>query len=235
MASTQYTSAVSSTSGTSNTPRQVGAPGASAAIAPLSDKDADGKIMYQHLQRPFELTVDLRSVAVMNRSIEARYQMAYPDKLLRAMVEAKSRVSGFEVPTADCSTFTVSQGQKGYVCVEKNNRVLPFLNVIGSTIDLRLINELALEKFRDAVYKHFPNLTEGMQQWTIEGQWVMATGDIRGVSRLAWWVDNDGCVSLSAAMPGTDYQLDIRVSAGPLTPGVHNIQADGGMVSNPTS
>ncbi|RYO76174.1 hypothetical protein DL766_007473 [Monosporascus sp. MC13-8B] len=137
-----------------------------------------------------------------------------------ALFRAHTGISNPPVPTVGASRMSVSEF-KFYVCVEENNHVLPFFNIIGTTMDKRLINELALDSFRSAVRKHFPNLMKGVRPWEVENEWINAEGDIRGMRRLAWWVDADGCATFSAAQPGTAYQMDIRVAAHTVTMRTH--------------
>ncbi len=180
-----------------------------------TDIDVNGNLLYEHLQRPFNNIIDLQDLVALNRSSVARKQLQYPEELMSALHIAHSRTFGDVLPITGFSVVPVSKCQV-YLCVEENNHILPFFNVIGTTVDLRLINELAMEKFRDAVYKHFPGLTKGLRPWNVENAWTEANGDIRGMSRFAWWVDRNGCVTLSAAAPGTEYQMDVRVTAQPL-------------------
>lgn len=198
----------------------------------ITDMDDNGNLLYDYLQRPFDLAIDLQSVAKSTRMMDAGQQLGFPDKLYNALVAANACVRDLPVPEIGCPTLSViSPFQKKYLCVEENNHIQPFVNHMGATMDLRLANELALQRFQDAAFKHFPKLTEGMYSYDVKATWVKAKGDIRGVARLAWWVDDFGCVTLSAAMPGTDHQVDIRVTAEYLAQGVHRTTTHGGMVS----
>lgn len=200
---------------------------------PFTDMDLAGNMLYHYLQYPFDHEYDLLSLRKLNR-LSARRELPYPRDLLMSMVKAQSRMKAVIVPKAGSSTLSIPApwSRNSFVCTEENNRITPFINKLGTTMELALCNELALMKFRDAVAKHFPALTQGMETWDIEAQWVKAKGDIRGVSRLAYWVEDDG-ITLSAWMPGTYNQMVVRVAAQLVAPGEYKIDADGDLVSTP--
>ncbi|RYP60145.1 hypothetical protein DL770_010056 [Monosporascus sp. CRB-9-2] len=184
------------------------------------DSDTSGNRTYEHLQQPFNEHVDLQILHSVNRLSNGPgngpLPLAFPGALMGALFRAHTGISNPPVPTVGASRMSVS-GSRFYVCIEENNHVVPFFNIMGTTMDKRLVNELALDRFRSAVRKHFPNLMDCVKPWEVEDEWVNAEGDIRGMGRLAWWVDADGCVTLSAAQPGTAYQMDIRVRAQTVT------------------
>ncbi|RYO97527.1 hypothetical protein DL764_007292 [Monosporascus ibericus] len=193
-----------------------GSPSLGTSDTRVFDFDASGIRLYKHLQQPFSDNVDLQVLQSANRFSNGPgngpLQLAFPSALMCALIRAHTGISNALVPTVGASRMSVSKS-KFYVWIEENNHVVPFFNIMGTTMDTRLLNELALDRFRSAVHKHFPNLMDGVKPWEVEGEWVKAEGDIRGMGRLASWVDADGCVTLSAAQPGTAYQMDIRVTA----------------------
>ncbi len=196
---------------------QYGAPTPANFNHPINDIGESGSLRHECLQPPFDNRVDIRSLSATNRSPSGgNVTLEYPDELLRALYQANVVSTNSSVPMIGYSTVTVSQFPNVFVCAEENNKVQPFFNIIGTTMDLRLINELALDRFRSAIQKHFPNLLEGMHPVEVEDKWANANGDIRGKSRLAWWISEEGCLTLSAASPGSIYQLSIRVTAQPL-------------------
>ncbi|RYP53030.1 hypothetical protein DL768_001933 [Monosporascus sp. mg162] len=178
----------------------------------------------EHLQQPFKQHVDLHVLHSANRLSNGPdngpLPLAFPSALIGALFRAHTGIPNPPVPTVGASRMSVSES-KFYLCVEENNHIIPFFNIMGTTMDKRLVNELALDRFRSAVHKHFPNLMDGVKPWEVEDEWVNAEGDVRGMGRLAWWVDADGCVTLSAAQPGTAYQMDIRVTAQTVTMRTH--------------
>lgn len=62
------------------------------------------------------------------------------------------------MPASRYLTFTI-QPQKLYIYKEEHNQFYLFLNIMGTTIGLRLANKLVVEEFRDAAFKHLPRLT----------------------------------------------------------------------------
>ncbi|RYP22143.1 hypothetical protein DL767_009117 [Monosporascus sp. MG133] len=201
-----------------------GSPSLGISETRVFDFDASGNRIYEHLQQPFNEHVDLQALHSANRFSNGPdngpLPLAFPSALMGALFRANTGISNPPVPTVGASRMSVSES-KFYVCVEENNHVVPFFNIMGTTMDKRLVNELVLDRFRSAVHKHFPNLMDGVKPWEVEDEWVNAEGDIRGMGRLAWWVDADGCVTLSAAQPGTAYQMDIRVTAQAVTMRTH--------------
>ncbi|RYP88847.1 hypothetical protein DL769_000213 [Monosporascus sp. CRB-8-3] len=207
-------------------PRSIchGPPSLGTSDTRVFDFDASGNRTYEHLQHPFNEHADLQVLHSVNRLSNGPgngpLPLAFPGALMGALFRAHTGMSNTPVPTVGASRISVAQS-KFYVCVEENNHVVPFFNIMGTTMDKRLINELALDRFRSAVHKHFPNLMDGVRPWEVEDEWINAEGDIRGMSKLAWWVDGDGCVTLSAAQPGTSYQMDIRVMTQTVTMRTH--------------
>jgi hypothetical protein len=149
------------------------------------------------------------------------------DLLLRVTNRAAQRqvmnqYSG-EVIVAEASTEVALDGH----WAEKRKRQRPSFRVLGSSDSLEMAKELALECFKDVhgrsgVPKFFPNLRyhpsdyEQEPSFSLrrcsEGVWIGAGGDVRGASRLAWWVDNISRNALRAAMPDTSSQISVWVT-----------------------
>ncbi|KAH9904513.1 hypothetical protein F4778DRAFT_732725 [Xylariomycetidae sp. FL2044] len=105
---------------------------------------------------------------------------------------------------------------KMYVLVQENILARgPRFEVLTATTDLELANESGLAEFRRACYELFPRLMEDPFDPFVEhgeqDDWYHARGDIRSIGKLAWWISGDSTVALSAAMPGRDEQITVRV------------------------
>lgn len=176
----------------------------------------DGTQQQLH-QAPFDNKVELGELSRKNRAKDTAAHIDFPVEMVYALNQAHAmHRPGARVPHVKHSLVSVGEHLNVYTCSENNTRVQPHSNVLGTTMELRLANELALDRFRSAVSKHFPDLMRGLGIIEKEDSWVNAKGDIRGLSRLAWWVDEAGCATLSAALPGTDYQVSIEVVSRPL-------------------
>ncbi|RYP63399.1 hypothetical protein DL771_009297 [Monosporascus sp. 5C6A] len=130
------------------------------------DFDTSGNRIYEHLQQPFNEHVDLQVLHSMNRLSNGPgngpLPLAFPGALMGALFRAHTGISNPPVPKVRASRMSVSKS-KFHVCVEENNHVVPFFNIMGMTMDKRLVNELALDRFRSVVHKHFPNLMDGVK------------------------------------------------------------------------
>ncbi|KAK8042897.1 hypothetical protein PG994_013380 [Apiospora phragmitis] len=120
-----------------------------------------------------------------------------------------------------------------YIIVLEQNRRQAFFSVLATVHGMSNANHLALSLFRQEVPKLLPELRtcpglghedeqEPLAQlhdrpdrnWT-RTVWYKARGDIRENTRLAWYVDRDGeqkgLVTLSAALPRTEFQVTVKV------------------------
>ncbi|KAI0599712.1 hypothetical protein F4775DRAFT_591170 [Biscogniauxia sp. FL1348] len=125
-----------------------------------------------------------------------------------------------------------------YIPTEHNNRAPPHHRALRPTAagDLELANEIALARFRDLCHAHLPRVAH--EHYGVFGPgprdgWVRARdedrdGDGDGDNKFTWWVgggdgdgdgdgegeEQEGCVELGAALPGTEWRVRVRVVGG---------------------
>lgn len=110
--------------------------------------------------------------------------------------------------------ITANPEMNVYICTKTSNVLQPTTKIIGVSIDLVLINELAINCFQSAVAALMPE-TAMMSEGHKDALWYNApenNGD-----GMSWFMDRYGCVILSATYPGTNTSVEIRVTARPFT------------------
>ncbi|KAI1504006.1 hypothetical protein F5X99DRAFT_406384 [Biscogniauxia marginata] len=164
-----------------------------------------------------------------NREIHAFSGIEYPKELFEALSEVYAQIqdsgnthnddaaaTSTTTPPSSSSSSSSPRPGRLYILLEENNRALPYFAALNATADLELANEVALARFRDLCHEHFPRIAaehfDVFEPGPRDG-WARADGDIRRVAKFAWWVGEGGCVALSAAMPGTEFQVVVRVIA----------------------
>ncbi|KAK8105296.1 hypothetical protein PG999_008655 [Apiospora kogelbergensis] len=160
-------------------------------------------------------------------------------KKLRRTNRDRDRQTDIEFPAELHEILRESQGIVGnndvYLVVIEQNRRFAFFHVLATTQRKDVANQLALSLFRTEVAQVLPELrkspgldheqerkslaqlADGVQEpheWT-KAIWYRAVGDIRGDARLSWYVEREGysagLVTLNAALPGTPYQVTVKV------------------------
>lgn len=160
-------------------------------------------------------------------------------KKLRRTNRDRDRQTDIEFPAELHEILRESRGIVGdndvYLVVIEQNRRFAFFHVLATTQRKDVANQLALSLFRTEVAQVLPELREspgldheqerkslaqlagGGQEpyeWT-KAVWYRAVGDIRGDARLSWYVEREGysagLVTLNAALPGTPYQVTVKV------------------------
>ncbi|KAK8010240.1 hypothetical protein PG990_009205 [Apiospora arundinis] len=132
------------------------------------------------------------------------------------------------------SSDLISHRDSVFIVAIEQNRHFAFFNILAASQRMEVANHLALSFFRSEVAKILPELYESpgldheeeksslaqlkndlnTKRWT-KDIWYKATGDIRGDARLSWYIEREGettgLVTLSAALPGTEYQVTVKV------------------------
>ncbi|KAI0481568.1 hypothetical protein F4859DRAFT_425170 [Xylaria cf. heliscus] len=124
--------------------------------------------------------------------------------------------SGLEFPTAMLDTIrstrpktTREKYEMTYVVVARKDQVdsTPHFEILATSWDLELANELAIKHFRDACSQFFPSITE-----TTRESWVRS--DSAGIQSGAfgWNFDDNACIQLDAAVLGSG-RISVQVKA----------------------
>ncbi|KAI0911255.1 hypothetical protein F4823DRAFT_586530 [Ustulina deusta] len=144
--------------------------------------------------------VDFQGLEQANRNPHADSGVEFPTDMLDAIKSARSKATRGEYTMA-------------YVVVahEDNVNSPPRFDILATSWDLELTNELAMKYFRDACSKSFSSIAAKTRE-----HW--AESDSAGTRSCAfsWKLDKDACIQLDASVPSTG-RITVRVDAQKLS------------------
>lgn len=146
-----------------------------------------------HAEDPSALNlVDFQALEHTNRSPHTQSGLTFPAQL-------------FEVVTKTGPGLPQRRSMV-YIVVEESTRPEPPFNIVATTQDLELENELAIMHFRDACSQYCPTIaTDSLEHWT------RVEGDDFKPGALNWKLYGGTYVCLWAIIPGVEGQVSVRV------------------------
>ncbi|KAI0440170.1 hypothetical protein F4803DRAFT_485891 [Xylaria telfairii] len=143
--------------------------------------------------------VDLQVLQSTNREPHADSGLDLPADMLDAIKSARSKA-------------ILNEYQMVYVVVaHEDNLAAPRFDILATSLDLELANELAIKHFRDACSRLFPSITGETQV-----HWAKSNSTSTRPGSLNWRLERDICIQLDAKMPNNG-SIIVQVNAQKLS------------------
>ncbi|TGJ80071.1 hypothetical protein E0Z10_g8704 [Xylaria hypoxylon] len=144
--------------------------------------------------------VDFQWLEQANRGPHADSGLEFPTDMLDAIKSARSKASRDEYRM----TYIV-------VAHKDNGDSTPRFDILATSWDLDLANELAIKHFRDACSRSFPSITTETRH-----HWAKSDNANTQPGAFKWKLDEDAYIRLDATVPSSD-RITVRVDAQKLS------------------